>query len=83
LTAGDVAKATGLARSTVSTTPSKVSKTGEVVKADRGHRQRRDRKRWPTADHAADGRRVNMLTTGPAHYQELTAVRLTFLRETR
>ena len=38
LTAGDVAKATGLARSTVSTTPSKLSKTGEVVKADRGHR---------------------------------------------
>ena len=38
LTAGDVAKATGLARPTVSTTLSKLSKTGEVVKADRGYR---------------------------------------------
>jgi DNA-binding IclR family transcriptional regulator len=38
LTAGEVAKATGLARPTVSTTPSKLSKTGEVVKADRGYR---------------------------------------------
>lgn len=38
LTAGEVAKATGLARSTVSTTLSKLSKTGEVVKADRGDR---------------------------------------------
>ena len=38
LTAGEVAKATGLARPTVSTTLSKLSKTGEVVKADRGYR---------------------------------------------
>src|SRR5450755_4538638 len=38
LTAGDVAKATGLARPTISTTLSKLSKTGEVVKADRGYR---------------------------------------------
>ena len=38
LTAGEVAKATGLARGTVSTTLSKLSKTGEVVKADRGYR---------------------------------------------
>ena len=38
LTAGDVAQATGLARGTVSTTMSKLSKTGEVVKADRGYR---------------------------------------------
>lgn len=38
LTAGDVAKATGLARPTVSTTLSKLSKTGEVVKAARGYR---------------------------------------------
>ena len=38
LTAGDVAKATGLARPTVSTTLSKLSKTGAVVKADRGYR---------------------------------------------
>jgi DNA-binding transcriptional ArsR family regulator len=38
LTAGEVAKATGLARPTVSTTLSKLSKTGEVVKAARGYR---------------------------------------------
>jgi DNA-binding IclR family transcriptional regulator len=38
LTAGEVAKATGLARPTVSTTLSKLLKTGVVVKADRGYR---------------------------------------------
>ena len=38
LTAGEVANATGLARPTVSTTLSKLSKTGEVVKAERGYR---------------------------------------------
>jgi len=38
LTAGEVANATGLARGTVSTTLSKLSKTGDVVKADRGYR---------------------------------------------
>jgi DNA-binding transcriptional ArsR family regulator len=38
LTAGDVAQATGLARPTVSTTLSKLSKTGNVVKANRGYR---------------------------------------------
>jgi DNA-binding transcriptional ArsR family regulator len=38
LTAGEVANATGLARPTVSTTLSKLSKTGRVVKADRGYR---------------------------------------------
>jgi DNA-binding transcriptional ArsR family regulator len=38
LTAGEVANATGLARGTVSTTLSKLSKTGAVVKADRGYR---------------------------------------------
>ena len=38
VTAGEVAKATRLARPTVSTTLSKLSKTGEVVKADRGYR---------------------------------------------
>ncbi len=38
LTAGQVAKATGLVRGTVSTTLSKLSKTGEVIKADRGYR---------------------------------------------
>ena len=37
-TAGEVAKSTGLARGTVSTTLSRLSKTGEVVKADRGYR---------------------------------------------
>ena len=38
LTAGEVAKATGLARPTVSTTLSKLAKTGEIVKAERGYR---------------------------------------------
>jgi CRP-like cAMP-binding protein len=38
MTAGDVAKATGLARGTVSTTLSKLAKPGEVSKADRGYR---------------------------------------------
>jgi DNA-binding transcriptional ArsR family regulator len=38
LTAGEVAAATGLARPTVSTTLSKLSKSGEVVKAERGYR---------------------------------------------
>jgi DNA-binding transcriptional ArsR family regulator len=38
LTAGEVAKATGLARPTVSTTLSRLSRSGEVVKADRGYR---------------------------------------------
>jgi DNA-binding transcriptional ArsR family regulator len=37
-TAGEVAKATGLARPTVSTTLSRLAKTGDVVKADRGYR---------------------------------------------
>jgi DNA-binding IclR family transcriptional regulator len=37
-TAGEVAAATGLARGTVSTTLSKLAKTGEVVKAERGYR---------------------------------------------
>jgi DNA-binding transcriptional ArsR family regulator len=37
LTAGEVAEATGLARSTVSTTLSRLSKSGDVVKADRGY----------------------------------------------
>jgi CRP-like cAMP-binding protein len=38
MTAGDVAKATGLARGTVSTTLTKLAKTGEVSKAERGYR---------------------------------------------
>jgi CRP-like cAMP-binding protein len=37
LTAGDVAAATGLGRATVSTTLSKLAKTGEVTKAQRGY----------------------------------------------
>lgn len=38
LTAGEVATATGLGRGTVSTTLSKLAKSGVVVKADRGYR---------------------------------------------
>ena len=38
LTAADVAKATGLARPTVSTTLSRLANSGEAVKADRGYR---------------------------------------------
>ncbi len=38
LTASEVATATGLATPTVSTTLSRLSKAGEVVKADRGYR---------------------------------------------
>jgi hypothetical protein len=38
MTAGEVAAATGLARGTVSTTLSKLAKTGDVVKAERGYR---------------------------------------------
>jgi DNA-binding transcriptional ArsR family regulator len=38
MTAGEVAKATGLGRGTVSTTLSKLAKNGEVAKAERGYR---------------------------------------------
>jgi len=38
LTAADVATVTGLARPSVSTTLSRLAKSGEVVKADRGYR---------------------------------------------
>ena len=38
LTAADVATATGLARPTVSTTLSRLAKSGEAAKADRGYR---------------------------------------------
>ena len=38
LTAADVANKTGLARPTVSTTLSRLAKSGEVIKADRGYR---------------------------------------------
>jgi DNA-binding transcriptional ArsR family regulator len=37
-TAGEVAAATGITRGTVSTTLSKLAKSGEVVKAERGYR---------------------------------------------
>jgi DNA-binding IclR family transcriptional regulator len=37
MTAGEVAAATGLARATVSTTLSKLAKSGEVLKAERGY----------------------------------------------
>jgi CRP-like cAMP-binding protein len=38
LTAGEVAKLTGLGRATVSTTLSKLAKSGEIAKAERGYR---------------------------------------------
>jgi DNA-binding transcriptional ArsR family regulator len=38
MTAGEVARATGLGRASVSTTLSKLAKSGEVTKADRGYR---------------------------------------------
>ena len=38
LTAGEIAKATGLGRASVSTTLSKLAKTGEATKAKRGYR---------------------------------------------
>ena len=37
MTAGEVASATGLGRASVSTTLSKLAKSGEVAKADRGY----------------------------------------------
>jgi CRP-like cAMP-binding protein len=38
LTAGEVANATGLGRASFSTTLSKLAKSGEITKADRGYR---------------------------------------------
>ena len=38
MTAGEVAQATGLGRATVSTTLTKLAKSGEVAKAERGYR---------------------------------------------
>ncbi len=38
MTAADVAKATGLGRASVSTTLSRLAKSGEVTKAERGYR---------------------------------------------
>ena len=37
MTAGEVAAATGIARATVSSTLTKLAKTGEVLKAQRGY----------------------------------------------
>ncbi|MGO9902149.1 MAG: MarR family transcriptional regulator [Solirubrobacteraceae bacterium] len=50
MTAGEIAAATGLGRATISTTLSKLAKSGEVAKADRGYRAER-----PATDGAADG----------------------------
>jgi CRP-like cAMP-binding protein len=52
LTAADVAKATGLARPTVSTTLSRLAKSGEVAKADRGYRLPTTTN---TSEHAIEG----------------------------
>jgi DNA-binding IclR family transcriptional regulator len=38
MTAGEVAKATGVGRATASTTLSKLAKSGELTKAERGYR---------------------------------------------
>jgi DNA-binding IclR family transcriptional regulator len=38
MTAGDIANSTGLGRATVSTTLSKLARSGEITKADRGYR---------------------------------------------
>ena len=51
MTAGEVATKTGLARATVSTTLSKLAKTGEVEKAERGYR-------LPSAPAATPSRRT-------------------------
>jgi DNA-binding IclR family transcriptional regulator len=40
LTASEVANATGVARATVSTTLSKLAKSGQIAKAQRGYRLR-------------------------------------------
>lgn len=39
MTAGEVAAATGLPTATVSTTLSRLAKSGEVLKAERGYRR--------------------------------------------
>jgi CRP-like cAMP-binding protein len=48
--AGEIAAATGLGRATISTTLSKLAKSGEVAKADRGYQAEQ-----PATDGAADG----------------------------
>jgi sRNA-binding protein len=57
MTAGQVAHKTGLARGTVSTTLSKLAKSGEVQKAERGYRLVPTAKP-PEADSPAQGRRA-------------------------
>jgi len=52
LTAADVAKVTGLARPTVSTTLSRLTKSGAVAKADRGYRLPSTTN---TSEHAIEG----------------------------
>ena len=54
LTAADVATATGLARPTVSTTLSRLAKSGEAVKADRGYRLPSTREGATPAEPAAE-----------------------------
>ena len=50
MTAGEIAAATGLGRATISTTLSKLAKSGEVTKADRGYLvPKRARRRQPPA----------------------------------
>jgi len=57
MTAGDVAAVTGLGRATVSTTLSKLTQTGEVVKAERGYRLPRSATQTtaPTAKESVQG----------------------------
>ena len=54
VTAADVATATGLARPTVSTTLSRLAKSGEAVKADRGYRLPSTGERATQAEPAAE-----------------------------
>ncbi len=61
LTAGEIAAATGLGRATISTTLSKLAKSGEVTKADRGYRVEQ-----PATNGAAD-------TAGATDNAEATA----------
>jgi transposase len=49
MTAGEVATKAGLARATVSTTLSRLSRSGEVEKAERGHRLPSAATTWPSA----------------------------------
>lgn len=57
MTAGDVAAVTGLGRATVSTTLSKLTHTGDVVKAERGYRLPRSATQTtaPTANESGQG----------------------------